>query len=236
MAGTKSLGSIAQLNKKAVFFDLDGTLLDRDSSVRRFVEAQHDRLASSLNHIPKANYALKFIELDCRGHVWKDKVYQALVKEFDIAGITWQVLLKDYETQFQFSCVPFPSLLPMLSELKSEGYLLGIVTNGFSEFQSRSIDGLGIGSYLDAVLISDVEGVRKPQLEIFQRAMQQLDVQAAHSIFVGDNPEADIAGAKRAGMKAIWKRHPYSPEPRQADATVDDLNEILLILKSFEHK
>ena len=224
------------MTKQAVFFDLDGTLLDRDSSVRQFVEAQHDRLASSLSHIPKATYVAEFIELDCRGHVWKDKVYQALVEEFSITGTTWQALLEDYEAQFQFACVPFPSLLPMLSKLKSEGYSLGIVTNGFGEFQSRSIDGLGIRSYLDAVLISDVEGVRKPQLEIFQRAMQKLNVQAADSTFVGDNPEADIAGAKRAKMKAIWKRHPYSSAPQEADAIIDGLNEIPLILKAFEHK
>ena len=222
--------------KKAVFFDLDGTLLDRDSSVRRFVEAQHDRLASDLSHIPKATYVAEFVALDCRGHVWKDKVYQALVEEFSITGMTWQALLEDYETQFQFNCVPFPGLLPMLSELKDEGYSLGIVTNGFGEFQSRSIDGLGIRRYLDAVLISDVEGVRKPQLEIFQRAMDTLDVCAADSTFVGDNPDADIAGAKSAGMRTIWKRHSYSSASHQADAIVDGLNEIPLVLKSFECK
>ncbi|MGB3789514.1 MAG: HAD family hydrolase [Phormidesmis sp.] len=222
--------------KKAVFFDLDGTLLDRDSSARRFVEAQHNRFAGSLSHIPKSTYAIKFLELDCRGHVWKDKVYQALVEEFSITGITWQAMLKDYETQFQFNCVPFPYLSATLSELKSKGYSLGIVTNGFGEFQSRSIEGLGIRAYLDAVLISDVEGVRKPQIEIFQRAMDRLEVLATNSTFVGDNPDADIAGAKKAGMKTIWKRHPYSSEPHQADAIIDGLNEIPLILKSFEHK
>ena len=222
--------------RKAVFFDLDGTLLDRDSSVRRFVEAQHNKLASSLSHIPKATYVTKFVELDCRGHVWKDKVYQALVEEFSITGTTWQALLEDYETQFQFNCVPFPGLSAMLSELKDEGYSLGIVTNGFGEFQSRSIDGLGIRRYLDAVLISDVEGVRKPQLAIFQRAMEKLDVRSADSTFVGDNPDADIAGAKRAGMKTIWKRHPYPSAPEKVDAIVDNLDEIPLVLKSFEQK
>lgn len=59
---------------KAVFFDLDGTLLDRDTSVKRFVEAQYDRLASRLGNISKADYVARFIALDCRDHVWKDKV------------------------------------------------------------------------------------------------------------------------------------------------------------------
>ena len=219
--------------KKAVFFDLDGTLLDRNSSIRRFVEVQHDRFSSSLSHIPKATYVVKFVELDCRGHVWKDKVYQTLVEEFSITGMTWQALLKDYEAQFQFNCIPFPGLSAVLEKLKSEGYSLGIVTNGFGEFQSRSIEGLGIRSYLDTVLISETEGVRKPQLEIFQRAMDRLGVIAFNSTFVGDNPDADIAGAKGAGMKTIWKRHPYSSEPDKVDAIIDNLDEIPLILQSF---
>ncbi len=63
---------------KAVLFDLDGTLLDRDASVERFVSVQYDRLSEHLNHIPKNDYIARFIELDCHGHVWKDKVYQSL--------------------------------------------------------------------------------------------------------------------------------------------------------------
>jgi putative hydrolase of the HAD superfamily len=69
---------------KAVLFDLDGTLLDRDASVEQFVSAQYDRLLEYLSHIPKNNYITRFVELDCHGHVWKDQVYQALVAEFAI--------------------------------------------------------------------------------------------------------------------------------------------------------
>lgn len=220
---------------KAVFFDLDGTLLDRDTSVRQFVEAQYDRLIDRLGHIPKADYVARFIALDCRGHVWKDKVYQALAEEFKIGDISWQTLLEDYETQFQFHCVPFYGLLEMLSELKQQKYLLGIVTNGFKVFQCRSIDELGIKDYLDVVLVSEEEKVRKPQVEIFQKAMDSLNVSASESVFVGDNPKADIAGAKRAKMSAIWKRNPYWPEAREADAIIDSLEEIPLVLESFRH-
>jgi putative hydrolase of the HAD superfamily len=55
---------------KAVLFDLDGTLLDRDESVKQFIAAQYDRLTAHLNHIPKNDYLTRFIQLDCHGHVW----------------------------------------------------------------------------------------------------------------------------------------------------------------------
>ena len=95
---------------QAVIFDLDGTLLDRNSSLQSFVAAQWERLPA-LEHINQENYIQRFIELDNRGHVWKDKVYQSLIKEFDITQISWQDLLNDYETQFINHCIPFPHLL-----------------------------------------------------------------------------------------------------------------------------
>jgi putative hydrolase of the HAD superfamily len=80
---------------KSVLFDLDGTLLDRDASVEQFIAAQYDRLIAHLSYIPRIDYVSRFIELDCRGHVWKDKVYQAMVIELEIRGISWKELLDD---------------------------------------------------------------------------------------------------------------------------------------------
>ncbi|MCU0542738.1 MAG: HAD family hydrolase [Oscillatoriaceae cyanobacterium Prado104] len=219
---------------KSVLFDLDGTLLDRDTSIQQFIAAQYDRLIAHLDPIPKTDYVTRFIELDCHGHVWKDRVYQDLVWEFAIESISWQALLEDYETQFQFHCVPFRFLTETLSQLKQQGYLLGIVTNGLGQFQNRAIAGLGIRDYFDVILISEIEQVRKPQPEIFQRATNRLGVPVQDSIFIGDHPEADIIGAKNAGMMAIWKRSPHWLEAREADATIDELKEIPFILEQFK--
>jgi len=56
---------------KAVVFDLDGTLLNRDASVKIFLENQYKRLNKSVNHISKDNYITRFIELDSRGYVFE---------------------------------------------------------------------------------------------------------------------------------------------------------------------
>jgi putative hydrolase of the HAD superfamily len=218
---------------KAVLFDLDGTLLDRDKSIEQFIAAQYDRLDRELSHISKIDYANRFVELDCHGHVWKDKVYQALVAEFRIDEIGWQELLHDYETQFQFHCVPFPFLAEMLNKLKEQGYLLGIISNGRGEFQMRAISGLGIQDYFDIILISETEGIRKPQPDIFHRAVEKLGISSEDSFFVGDNPEADILGAKSAKMYTIWKRNSHWLEPESADAIIDELSEIPLLLDSL---
>ncbi|MBD1855060.1 MULTISPECIES: HAD family hydrolase [Leptolyngbya] len=220
---------------KSILFDLDDTLLDRNTSVQQFIAAQYDRLSRSFNHVSKADYVGRFIELDCHGRVWKDQVYQALVVEFGIETIRWQALLEDYETQFQWHCIPFPFLTETLHQLKLQGYLLGIVTNGLGHVQNRSIDGLEIRDYFDTILISEVEQVRKPEPEIFSRALARLGATAQNSVFVGDHPKADIEGAKGVGMKTIWKQDFYWLETPTADATIDHLNEIPAILQQFDN-
>ncbi|WP_369678792.1 hypothetical protein [Planococcus faecalis] len=71
---------------KVVIFDLDGTLLDRDSSLLAFVDEQYNRLDEHVKHVPKAFFSNRFIELDAKGYVWKDRVYQQLIEELEIEG------------------------------------------------------------------------------------------------------------------------------------------------------
>ncbi|MFQ4143586.1 HAD family hydrolase [Chlorogloeopsis sp. ULAP02] len=218
---------------KAILFDLDGTLLDRETSLKQFVSTQYDRFDFALHGIPKDNYISRFIELDCRGYVWKDKVYQSLVSEFSIEKLSWQDLLRDYEHQFIFSCVPFPHLQTTLEALKQAGYLLGIITNGREKFQQNSIQGLGIENYFEAILISESEGVRKPEAEIFSRALRKLGVKAEQSVFVGDHPKVDVLGAKNIGMKTIWKRDSYWGYSAEADEIIEDLSMLPAIIQSY---
>lgn len=124
------LGECGSRMIKAVLFDLDGTLLNRDESVKVFVNKQYDRLENLVGHIPKAKYVTRFIELDNRGYVWKDKVYQRLVDEFKITDLTWEELLQDYINEFKNNCIPFPNLVSMIKELRSNNLVLGIITNG----------------------------------------------------------------------------------------------------------
>lgn len=216
---------------RIMLFDLDGTLLDRDASVLQFVAAQHRRLSTHLGHVPHEDYAARWIELDCHGHVWKDKVYQQLAVEFAITGLSWQELLHDYETNFMHHCVPFAGLNAMLANLQQQGCALGIITNGLTAFQSRAVQGLGILEFFQVVLISEAEQVRKPHPEIFHRALHRLNAKVEDAVFIGDHPEADIGGAQAAGLKAIWKRNPHWPEPKSVDATIDDLSKLPDILQ-----
>lgn len=215
---------------KAAIFDLDGTLLNRDESVKLFIGNQYDRLHRFVGHIPREQFAARFIELDKRGYVWKDKVYQQLVDEFRVVDITWDELLQDYIDEFQNHCVAFPNLIEMLEVLKRKNLKLGIITNGKGKFQMDNIIALGIEKYFDAILVSEREGIKKPDPQIFERALERLDVSPNGSIFVGDHPVNDVKAAKNVGMIGIWKKD-FQWNAVDADFIVDDLAEVPSIVE-----
>ena len=210
---------------KAAIFDLDGTLLNRDASLASFVDDQYNRLAEHLEHIPQDRFAQRFIELDAKGYVWKDKVYQQLIKEFGIKGINWQTLLEDYLANFKNHCVPFPNLSAMLENLTAKSIRLAMITNGKGQFQLDNILALRIEDYFEYILISECEKMAKPDPAIFQKALEKLGVSADEAVYIGDHPENDIRAAKAVGMKTIWKKD-LQWKFSAADKEITDLNEI----------
>ncbi|WP_088090467.1 HAD family hydrolase [Bacillus sp. OV166] len=220
---------------KAVIFDLDGTLLNRDESVKMLINSQYDRLNKLVGHIPKEKYVTRFIELDNRGYVWKDKVYQQLVNEFEITEITWEELLQDYISQFKNNCIPFPNLVSMLEELRSNNLVLGMITNGKGQFQMDNIKALGIKKYFETILVSEWEGKKKPDPQIFKRALDQLNVLPNESLFVGDHPDNDVKAAQNVGMKGIWKKD-FQWNNVEADFIVNDLAELPLIIENLSQQ
>ncbi|MGG3562983.1 HAD-IA family hydrolase [Neobacillus rhizosphaerae] len=217
---------------KAALFDLDGTLLNRDASVRKFLMNQYERLNKWLGHIQKEAYIVRFTELECRGYVWKDKVYQQLIDEFKIKELSSDDLLKDYVNYFKYHCVSFPNAIEMLEELKGRSISLGLITNGLGTFQMNNIMALGIDTYFQTILVSEWEGIKKPNPEIFNRALNSLGVQPNESIYIGDHPDNDIRAARSIGMLSVWKIDAQWDHV-DSDFTIQGLEEIPPIIRTL---
>ncbi len=217
---------------KVVLFDLDGTLLNRHASLIQFINTQYKRYNKYFSHISIEKYRTRFIELDERGYVWKDQVYKQLIEEFDIKGVLSEDLLEDYIQNFHHFCEPYPNLFEMLNELKQKSLKLGLITNGKEQFQMDNVKALGLESHFPIILISEKEGISKPNPILFHRALTFFDVLPEEAIYIGDHPENDYNGAKNAGLKVIWKKDNYWKD-FHAEFMVDDLLEIPSIIKQF---
>lgn len=215
---------------KAVLFDLDGTLLNRDASLAAFIDGQYERWKAQLGHIPKLRYMERFIELDAKGYRWKDEVYEQLIREFGIQGISQEILLEDYIHRFQSHCIPFPGLIETLTELKNRSIRLGIITNGRGELQLESIRSLGISAYFDAILVSAIEGIAKPDPRIFEKALDMLGIKAEEAMYVGDHPGNDVQAANAAGLISVWKKDAHY-KMAEADYVIEELKEITTLIE-----
>jgi len=215
---------------RAIVFDLDGTLFDRATSVQRCIEAQYYRCAQALFSMTREAYVLRFLELDARGYTPKDTVYSQLSSEFSLPPGSSELLYTDFYAHYHRHAIGFPNLQPTLRRLREQGVSLGIVTNGSESHQRATIRALEIESYFDAILVSEAEGVRKPDPRIFRRVCERLHVTPAETIYVGDHPEVDIEGARSSGLWSVWRRDPYWGECLSADAIIDDLSEVPSLL------
>ncbi|MFZ3588757.1 HAD family hydrolase [Bacillus sp. DJP31] len=210
---------------RAVIFDLDGTLHDRDQSLYLFLQSQYDRLFANSSTFSMEQFLLDFIILDKNGHVWKDVVYEKLVTKYSIFKYTSEELLNDYIMNFQATCVVFNGTLEMLKELKEAGYKMGIITNGRLGFQRSIFHSLNLGPYFDDVIISEEVGLRKPDKEIFELSLQNLSVRANDAIYIGDHPFHDMLAAKNVGLHTIWKEN-SNWGVAKADAVYQDMKEL----------
>jgi putative hydrolase of the HAD superfamily len=88
--------------------------------------------------------------------------------------------------------------------------------------------------HLHACTFSDELGIRKPDPRVFQTTLSALGVGAAEAVHVGDDPVADVAGAKRAGLRAVYVRRKVgAPEVAAADATIGSLRELPAVLAAW---
>ena len=217
---------------KAVIFDLDQTLLDRTTSLIKFLTWQ----VNFFQLVPaddREKFIQRFLELDDNGKVWKDRVYENLIQEFSIHGHSKEILLASYINDFnKFSCC-FEHVENIIIQLKQQGYLIGLISNGRTPFQEHNFYALGLTEYFSSMIVSEAVGLRKPDPAIFLLSCQQLGIHPKDCTFVGDNELADIQGAKAIGMKTIF----FHPNPAissvRADANFHHYEKLMTILGSI---
>jgi len=88
----------------------------------------------------------------------------------------------------------------------------GIVSNGQRVFSEREMRALGLYDRLGFVIFSSDLGYQKPDPRIYTVALGRMGLSASDVLFIGDNPENDVAAPRKIGMRALhveeaWRRY-----------------------------
>lgn len=132
--------------------------------------------------------------------------------------------------------VPRTDARPAFAALRSHGVRMAILSNGWNPLQTLKARRAGFDA---AVLASAEIGVQKPDSRAFAALSAQLQTARAHTWYVGDDPRADVEGARDAGLRAVWlnaDRAKFPGDLAVPEFTIEslgDLTELVLASRSI---
>jgi len=205
---------------KAIFFDAVGTLFDVKGSVgevyvtyakkygfpetEEMVRTLNKRFKETMKDMPAPIFSVERPEKlkQCERLWWFDVVHAVFYRVgmfegfddffdevFDAFGQTthWQL---------------FPETIEVLTQLKSRGFELGIISNFDSRFFQLA-RALEISQFFDSITISSLAGAAKPATKIFNYALEQHMLDSDEVLHVGDHRIEDFEGAQKAGLHTV---------------------------------
>jgi len=216
-----------------VIFDLDNTLLNREALFQSVAEAFYDEHLAA-GHSVTRNEAVELMVLwDEDGYGARQATRRRWLNEWPNTGLDDESVAAWYGSAMDRLARPDAEVNAMLAELNERGMPWGIVTNGDSDRQRGKCRGAGLDRLASFIIVSGEMGYEKPDQRIFRGALEATGLAAPEPVlFVGDNPTADIDGAKRFGMQAAWVRRgrDYPEGLRAPDHIIDRAIEVRGIL------
>ena len=99
--------------------------------------------------------------------------------------------------------------VPYVLRTLRKRYRLGVVSNlAYSPAVSRTLMRFGVAELFDVVVVSADDGWRKPSPRIFRKALRLMQISASETVYVGDELDHDVEGAKQVGMHTILLKRP----------------------------
>lgn len=197
---------------KWIFFDIGSTLVDESVAYKNRIE----RTISNTD-------------------VGYDEFYQRMVeiskhnqngyhKALEYYGLTMAPWNSDDE-------FVYPEAEECLRKL-SKKYKIGIIANQVFCSEER-LEKIGLLKYINLVVASAEEGVAKPDLRIFEIALNKADCKAEEAVMVGDRLDNDIVPANKIGMKTVWIKQGFGglavpmAQEEQPNYIVENLSEVI---------
>lgn len=224
---------------KYVFLDLDNTLTDRKATVSAYAEYFFTEFFESLNPEVSTEYLMEIFNNLDRGGYETHELRSRLISDLGIwkTPQSAEELSSHWQKWVPNNSLPMPGLYQCLRELIDMGFKLCLVTNGQSKNQRDKIMKLSLDQYFEKIIISEEVGFKKPDLRIFQIALEEMDCNQNEAFFVGDHPINDYMGSIEAGFEGIWLEGAHSwPNNKTKQYSIKNLNELCPLVRSLTNK
>lgn len=224
------------------YFEVDAVTFD-DFGTLRFSITQEDIIYPILRelgksmHFDEEKFLNKYFKMDA--HYRKE--LQETLRESLLDDIIIEVLKSfDFKSQIIKSAVRkavdrglaarqtrwYEDAPYVLSLLRKRGYKLGLISNTHWRYLESFRKELE--EVFDAITLSYEHGHAKPHSSIFSVTLEKLQVRPNRCLHVGDDPIADVEGAKSVGMKTAFIKRDF--RMAKADISVEELNQLLEFL------
>lgn len=208
--------------------DLDDTLFDHSGATRDALAVVRNTTGAfqvwSLDEFDRRHrVVLETLHLEVLAGRWT--VEEARVERFRqllltagvdesradvLDGVSW-----GYRHAYEAAWRMIPGALELAAAAKAAGWRLVIVTNNVVREQQLKVERGGLTPFVDALITSEEFGASKPDPRIIHHAMARVAASPDESVVFGDSLTTDIAGARAAGVRAVWfnRWRLASPDP-----------------------
>lgn len=207
---------------KAVLFDVDGTIIDSWDFVFGAVKHALNKHGHSISEEVIVSAMGGRALLDFYKFLLPKEDYKLIAKSH-----------RDFQQDKFDLGKPFPGAKKILKKLKSEGFLMGAISNRTKLSLKTTLDRAEFSSFFDIVISAEDVKNPKPHPQHVQTALTYLKVEPINSFMIGDTKD-DILAGKLAGVKTIGVTYGFAGKKiadHNPDFVIDKLEEILTLIK-----
>ncbi|MEU1736063.1 HAD family hydrolase [Streptosporangium sp. NPDC020145] len=211
--------------QRLALFDLDNTLVSLDEAFRAWV-------VEFVNEHRLGSKAVDWLlALDQAGYPHREIFFGKVCEHFALPE-TVEELWSRYRQRMPYLVRCRPEVIDGLARLRAAGWKVAIITNGTADNQLGKIQQTGLAEAVDAYALSGIEGIRKPDVGLFEIAARRCGVNlAGGGWMIGDHPVKDIGGGRAAGLRTVWvDRGTSQHQEHEADHIVTDVLQAMEIL------
>ncbi|MDV0446185.1 Phosphoglycolate phosphatase [Methanosarcinaceae archaeon Ag5] len=219
-----------------VFSDMDNTLFD-------FFQAKQEACTAVVDNIGTGNpeEMLSYFLRGIYGFEDLENIEDYLREKYVFSDDLFSECCQIYEDTKIDSILLYDGVAETIDSLKDLGCSFVVVTDANTENANKRLRKAGIYNMVDDVFAHDMSGKKKPDLGVFEYALNKTNRKAGESIFIGDSLRRDIAPAKKIGMltayAAYGDRNTHEREFRfNPDYHLDNIAEMIDIIQSKKPK